>query len=53
MSVRHPNLFATENVAKGRNDRPEVDVIIAECGELQLDLPVDEEGKEVPIHAEL
>ena len=46
-------MYATENVSKGRNDRPEIDVVIAECGELPLELDVDEEGKEVPIHAEL
>ncbi|KIP05087.1 hypothetical protein PHLGIDRAFT_74797 [Phlebiopsis gigantea 11061_1 CR5-6] len=44
---------AIENIPKGRNDKPEIDVIIAESGELPLDLEVDEEGKEVPVHAEL
>ncbi|KAI0318256.1 cyclophilin-like domain-containing protein [Amylostereum chailletii] len=42
-----------EDVAKGRGDRPTQDVIIADSGELELDLEVDEDGKEVPIHAEL
>ncbi|KAI0055177.1 hypothetical protein BV25DRAFT_1815991 [Artomyces pyxidatus] len=40
-----------EDVAKGRNDRPVEDVIIADSGELPLD--TDAEGKEVPLHAEL
>ena len=42
-----------ENVAKGRQDKPLEDVIIVECGELPLDLEVDEEGNQVPLHAEL
>ncbi|EIM81213.1 uncharacterized protein STEHIDRAFT_125476 [Stereum hirsutum FP-91666 SS1] len=42
-----------ENVAKGSQDRPKVDVVIADSGELPLDLEVDENGKEVPLHAEL
>ncbi|KAI0684804.1 cyclophilin-like domain-containing protein [Cytidiella melzeri] len=42
-----------EDVAKGRNDKPEVDVVIADCGELPLDPAIDEEGKEVPVHVEL
>ncbi|EKM54519.1 uncharacterized protein PHACADRAFT_258424 [Phanerochaete carnosa HHB-10118-sp] len=45
---------AIEDVAKGRNDKPEVDVIIADCGELPLDdPPTDESGNEVPLRAEL
>ncbi|KAF8270288.1 cyclophilin-like domain-containing protein [Lactarius quietus] len=40
-----------ENVSKGANDRPVEDVIIANCGELPLD--VDAEGNQVPLHAEL
>ena len=46
---------AIENVAKGRNDRPEVDVVIADSGEL----PVESETtiaatpSEVPTHVEL
>ena len=43
----------TENVAKGRNDRPEEDVIIVDCGELEIEYETDENGKQVPIHAEL
>lgn len=42
-----------ENVAKGRNDRPEEDVIIVDCGELEIEYETDENGKQVPIHAEL
>ena len=45
-------IFA-ENVAKGRNDRPEEDVIIVDCGELEIEYETDENGKQVPIHAEL
>ena len=63
----------TENVAKGSGDRPTVDIIVAECGEvsfrqrplyisdtetvLPLQLPVetvaDQDGKQVPLRAEL
>ena len=43
----------TENVRKGRNDKPEVDVIIADSGELEIELEIDEEGNQVPLHAEL
>ncbi|KAI0812555.1 cyclophilin-like domain-containing protein [Irpex lacteus] len=46
-------VHAIEDVAKGRNDKPEVDVIIADSGELPVEPVVDEEGKEVPVHAEL
>ncbi|ETW80893.1 hypothetical protein HETIRDRAFT_410105 [Heterobasidion irregulare TC 32-1] len=42
-----------ENVAKGRGDKPVEDVIIVDSGELPLDLEVDADGKEVPLHAEL
>ncbi|KAH9954121.1 cyclophilin-like domain-containing protein [Russula dissimulans] len=42
-----------EEVAKGRNDRPVEDVTIVDCGELPLDVDVDADGKEVPLHAEL
>lgn len=42
-----------ENVEKGRQDRPKIDVVIADSGELPLDLEVDEEGNQVPLHAEL
>ncbi|KAI0743461.1 cyclophilin-like domain-containing protein [Daedaleopsis nitida] len=41
-----------EDVPKGRNDRPTEDVVIADCGELEVEAPTDEE-KEVPTHAEL
>ncbi|KAJ7772570.1 cyclophilin-like domain-containing protein [Mycena maculata] len=48
-------VHAIENVAKGRGDKPEVDVIIADSGELPIEPEVETEtdGKEVPIHAEL
>lgn len=42
-----------ENVAKGSGDRPSEDVVIVDCGELEIELEVDENGKQVPIHAEL
>ncbi|TFK44367.1 cyclophilin-like domain-containing protein [Crucibulum laeve] len=42
-----------ENVAKGASDRPKEDVIIVDSGELTVEPDVDEEGKEVPLHAEL
>ena len=45
--------ISAENVAKGRNDRPEEDVIIVDCGELEIEYETDENGKQVPIHAEL
>ena len=38
---------------KGRQDRPEVDVVIVDSGELPLELEVDEDGNQVPLHAEL
>ena len=38
---------------KGRQDSPQLDVIIADSGELELDLEVDEDGNQVPLHAEL
>jgi len=40
-----------ENVSKGSNDRPTVDVIIADSGELPIE--TDEAGNEVPLHIEL
>jgi len=40
-----------ENVSKGPNDRPIVDVIIADSGELPVE--TDETGNEVPLHVEL
>ncbi|KAF9452710.1 hypothetical protein P691DRAFT_161265 [Macrolepiota fuliginosa MF-IS2] len=42
-----------ENVKKGPQDRPEVDVIIADSGELPIDTTTDENGNQVPLHAEL
>ncbi|KAE9411284.1 hypothetical protein BT96DRAFT_803819 [Gymnopus androsaceus JB14] len=42
-----------ENVAKGRSDRPVVDVIIADSGELELEVVIDTDGSQVPLHAEL
>lgn len=42
-----------ENVKKGGSDRPVDDVIIVESGELEIEYEVDEEGKQVPLHAEL
>ena len=42
-----------ENVKKGRSDRPEIDVIIIDSGELEIEYETDAEGKQVPLHAEL
>ncbi|KAF9482176.1 hypothetical protein BDN70DRAFT_802060 [Pholiota conissans] len=42
-----------ENVAKGSGDRPKVDVIIADSGELPVEPVTDAEGNQVPLHAEL
>ncbi|KAI0281046.1 cyclophilin-like domain-containing protein [Russula aff. rugulosa BPL654] len=44
---------APEDVAKGSSDRPVEDVIIVDCGELPLEVEVDADGKQVPLHAEL
>ncbi|KIL65929.1 hypothetical protein M378DRAFT_186290 [Amanita muscaria Koide BX008] len=44
---------AIENVPKGSGDKPKEDVIIVDCGELPIDTVKDEDGNEVPIHAEL
>ncbi|KAK0461243.1 cyclophilin-like domain-containing protein [Desarmillaria tabescens] len=41
-----------ENVAKNR-DKPVVDVVIADSGELEVEAVTDEEGNQVPLHAEL
>ncbi|KAF8838821.1 hypothetical protein BDN67DRAFT_906656 [Paxillus ammoniavirescens] len=46
-------VYAVEDVPKGRNDRPLEDVIIYDTGELPVEPVVDEEGKEVPLRAEL
>ncbi|KAJ3567319.1 hypothetical protein NP233_g6440 [Leucocoprinus birnbaumii] len=35
-----------ENVKKGAQDRPEVDVIIADCGELEMQYETDESGNQ-------
>ncbi|KAI0031733.1 cyclophilin-like domain-containing protein [Vararia minispora EC-137] len=42
-----------EDVPKGRNDRPNEDVVIFDCGELEIVLETDAEGNQVPLHAEL
>jgi len=42
-----------EGVEKGPNDRPTVDVVIVDCGELPVDAVMDADGKEVPVHADL
>ncbi|KIY74453.1 hypothetical protein CYLTODRAFT_340235 [Cylindrobasidium torrendii FP15055 ss-10] len=44
---------AIENVPKGSRDKPAEDVIIAQSGELPVPPSFDEEGNEVPFHAEL
>ncbi|PBK91504.1 hypothetical protein ARMGADRAFT_932690 [Armillaria gallica] len=41
-----------ENVDKSR-DKPTVDVVIADSGELEVEAVTDEEGNQVPLHAEL
>ncbi|KAH9931088.1 cyclophilin-like domain-containing protein [Epithele typhae] len=47
-------ITAIENVDKGRNDRPEQDIIVADCGELPVDtVETAADEKEVPAHAEL
>ncbi|RDX55060.1 hypothetical protein OH76DRAFT_1339831 [Lentinus brumalis] len=46
-------VHAIEDVAKGRNDRPEQDVVIVDSGELPVEPATDAEEKEVPPHAEL
>lgn len=43
----------TEDVAKGRNDRPDEDIIIADCGELEVKSETTATEQEVPTHAEL
>ncbi|EPQ57330.1 peptidyl-prolyl cis-trans isomerase B precursor [Gloeophyllum trabeum ATCC 11539] len=42
-----------ENVPKGASDRPVEDVIIADCGELEVEHEIDENGNQVPLRAEL
>jgi peptidyl-prolyl cis-trans isomerase B (cyclophilin B) len=46
-------VHAIEDVKKAPGDRPEVDVIIADSGELPVETTKDADGKEVPLHAEL
>ena len=43
----------SENSKTGPNDRPVEDVVIADCGELEIDYETDAEGNQVPVHAEL
>jgi len=42
-----------ENTSKGAGDKPSVDIIIADCGELEVEKVVDEAGNEVPVREEL
>ncbi|CAE6511136.1 unnamed protein product [Rhizoctonia solani] len=42
-----------ENVPKGSGDKPKEPVVIADSGELKIELEVDENGKEVPLRSEL
>ncbi|KAF8813825.1 hypothetical protein BYT27DRAFT_6358552 [Phlegmacium glaucopus] len=44
---------AIEDVQKGSGDRPLVDIIIADSGELAVETVTDEAGNEVPLHLEL
>ncbi|KAF8623072.1 hypothetical protein AX15_006490 [Amanita polypyramis BW_CC] len=37
---------AIESVPKGSNDKPKEDVVIADCGELDIDMVTDENGNE-------
>lgn len=53
LSNGHSLMLYTENVEKGPQDRPKVDVVIAESGELEIEYEIDEEGNQVPLHAEL
>lgn len=48
----HSTIYA-EDSEKGPGDRPKVDIIIADSGELEIEFEVDADGKQVPIHAEL
>ena len=38
---------------KGSGDRPLEDVVIVDSGELEIDYETDEDGKQVPLRAEL
>ncbi|TEB30348.1 hypothetical protein FA13DRAFT_1630774 [Coprinellus micaceus] len=42
-----------EDVPKGAGDRPAKDVVIADSGELEIETVADENGNQVPVHAEL
>jgi len=44
---------AIENTTTGRNDRPAEAVTIVDSGELSIEEVVDEDGKQVPLRAEL
>ncbi|KAK7472723.1 Peptidyl-prolyl cis-trans isomerase B, variant 2 [Stygiomarasmius scandens] len=46
-------VHAIENVKKGASDRPVEDVIIVDCGELEVEVETDADGNQVPLHAEL
>ncbi|EJD42672.1 hypothetical protein AURDEDRAFT_114926 [Auricularia subglabra TFB-10046 SS5] len=46
-------ITAIENSPTGRQDRPEQPVTIADSGELPVEPVTDEEGKQVPLRAEL
>jgi peptidyl-prolyl cis-trans isomerase B (cyclophilin B) len=46
-------ITAIENTPTGRNDRPNEPVIIEDSGELEVETEVDENGKQVPLRAEL
>lgn len=46
------NIIA-ENVQTGSQDRPVEPVVIVDSGELPIELEVDEDGNQVPLHAEL
>jgi len=46
-------IYSIQDVSKGSNDRPTVDVIIADSGELPVETVTDEAGNEVPLHVEL
>ena len=50
---KEPTNIMTEHVEKGPSDRPKVDVVISDAGELEIEYETDEEGNQVPLHAEL
>jgi len=43
---------AIESVKKGASDRPVEDIVIADCGELEVETVTDADGKEVDLEAE-